>query len=128
VLRRIFGSKRDEVTGGWRKLHNKQLHNFYFSPNIIRMIKLRRISWAGHIAHMGEMRNAYKILIGNPQGKRPLGGSGNRWDLILKWILRNSVGWCGFGSSGSGQGPVAGSCEHGNEPSGSIKAWSFLTS
>jgi hypothetical protein len=66
---KIFGPKRDEVIGGWRKLHNEELHNFYFSPSIIRMIKSRRMRWAGHVARMGEKRNAYRILV----GKRPLG-------------------------------------------------------
>jgi hypothetical protein len=61
VLRRIFGPKRDEVTGGWRKLHNEELHNLYSSPNIIRMIKSRRMRWAGHVARMGENRNAYRL-------------------------------------------------------------------
>jgi hypothetical protein len=70
VLRRIFGPKRDEVTGGWRKLHNEELHGLYSAPNIIRMIKLRNISWAGHVAHTGEMKNAYKILVGNPEVTR----------------------------------------------------------
>jgi hypothetical protein len=62
VLRRIFGSKRDEVMGGWRKLHNEELHNLYSSPSIIRMIESRRMRWAGHVAQMGEKRNAYRIL------------------------------------------------------------------
>jgi hypothetical protein len=70
VLRRIFGPKRDEVTGGWRKLHNEELHNLYPSP---RMIKSRRMSWAGHVARMSETRNAYRILVGNPEGQRPQG-------------------------------------------------------
>jgi hypothetical protein len=73
VLRTIFGPKRDEVTGDWRKLHNEELHNLYSSPNIIRMIKSRRIRWAGHEARMGEKRNAYRILVGKSEGKRPLG-------------------------------------------------------
>jgi hypothetical protein len=64
VLRRIFGPKRDEVAGGWRKLHNEELHNLYSSPSIIRMIKLRRMRWAGHAARMGVRRNAYRILVG----------------------------------------------------------------
>jgi hypothetical protein len=69
VLRRIFGPKRDELTGGWRKLHNEELHNLYSSPSIIRMIKPRRMRWAGHAARMGERRNAYRILVGKPEGK-----------------------------------------------------------
>jgi hypothetical protein len=73
VLRRIFGPKRDEVTGGWKKLHNEELHNLYSSPSIIRVIKSRRMRWAGHATRMGERRNAYRILVGNPEGRRPLG-------------------------------------------------------
>jgi hypothetical protein len=64
---------RDEVTGGWRKLHNEGLHNFYSSPSIIRMIKSTRMRWEGHVARMGEKRNAYRILVGKPEGKRRLG-------------------------------------------------------
>jgi hypothetical protein len=64
--------KRVEVTGGWRKLHNEELHILYFSPNIIRMIKSRRMRWAGHVARMGTKRNAYRILLGKPEGKRSL--------------------------------------------------------
>jgi hypothetical protein len=70
VLRRIFGPKRDEVTGEWRKLHNKELHDLYSTPNIIRIIKSRRMRWAGHVARMGEKRNAYRLLAGKPEGKR----------------------------------------------------------
>jgi hypothetical protein len=73
VLRSKFGPKRDEVTGDWRKLHNEELHKLYSSPNIIRMIKSRRMIWAGHVARMGETRNAYRVLVGKPEGKRPLG-------------------------------------------------------
>jgi hypothetical protein len=78
VLRRIFGPRRNKVTGGWRKLHNEELHNLYSSPNIIRMVKLRRVRWAGHVERMEKKkkRNAYKVLVENPEGKRPLGRSG----------------------------------------------------
>jgi hypothetical protein len=69
VLRRIFGPRRDEVTGDWRKLHNEELHNLYSSPNIIRMMKSRRMRWAGHVARMGETRNAYKHIGGKPERK-----------------------------------------------------------
>jgi hypothetical protein len=72
VLRRIFGPKRDEVTGGWRKLHNEELHSLYSSPSIIRMIKSRRMIWAGHVARMGAGRNSYRIFVAKPEGKRPL--------------------------------------------------------
>jgi hypothetical protein len=78
VLRRIFGPKRDEVTGGLRKLHNVQFHDLYSSPCIIRKIKSRRMRWAGHVARMGEKRNAYRLLVGKPEGKRPLGRSRRR--------------------------------------------------
>jgi hypothetical protein len=80
VLRRIFGPKRDEVTGEWRKLHNEELHDLYSSPSIIRIIKARRMRWAGHVAPMGEKRNAYRLLVGKPEGRRPLGR------LRLKWL------------------------------------------
>jgi hypothetical protein len=73
VLRRRFGPKRDEVTGDWRKLHNEELHNLHSSPNIIRMIKSRRMRLAGHVARMGEQRIACRILVGKPEGKRPIG-------------------------------------------------------
>jgi hypothetical protein len=73
VLRRIFGPKRDEVTGEWRKLHNEKLRDLYSSPSIIRIIKSRRMRCPGHVARMGEKRNAYRLLVGKPEGKRPLG-------------------------------------------------------
>jgi hypothetical protein len=73
VLRRIFGPRRDEVKGEWRKLHNEELRNLYSSPSIIRIIKSRRVRWAGHVARMGEKRNAYRLFVGKPEGKRPLG-------------------------------------------------------
>jgi hypothetical protein len=73
VLRRIFGPKRDEVTGEWRRLHNKELYALYSTPNIIRVIKSRRVRWAGHVARMGERRGAYRALVGKPEESRPLG-------------------------------------------------------
>jgi hypothetical protein len=73
VLRRIFGPKRDKVTGVWRKLHNEELHYLYSSPNIVRVIKSTRMIWAGHVARMGEKRGMYRILVGKSEGKRPLG-------------------------------------------------------
>ncbi|KAJ4439415.1 hypothetical protein ANN_07539 [Periplaneta americana] len=88
VLRKIFGAKRDEVTGEWRKLHNTELHIFYSSPNIIRNIKSRRMRWAGHVARMGESRNAYRVLVGRPEGKRPLGRPRRRWEGDIKIDLR----------------------------------------
>jgi hypothetical protein len=73
LLRRLLGLKRDEVTGGWRKLHNEELHNLSSSPSIIRMVKSRGMKWTWHVARMGERRNAYRILVGKPEGKRQLG-------------------------------------------------------
>jgi hypothetical protein len=72
VVRWIFGPKRERVMGGWRKLHNEELHNLYSSPSIIRIIKSRRMRWAGHMARMGEKRDVYRLLVGKPEGKRPL--------------------------------------------------------
>jgi hypothetical protein len=95
VLRGIFGPKRDEVTGGWRKLHNEELHNLYSSPSIIRMIKSRRVRWTGHVARMGTKRNAYRILVGKPEEKRPLGTPRRRWMNNIKMDLRE-IGWGGM--------------------------------
>ncbi|KAJ4446097.1 hypothetical protein ANN_12789 [Periplaneta americana] len=88
VLRKIFGTKRDEVTGEWRKLHNTELHALYSSPDIIRNLKSRRLRWAGHVARMGESRNAYRVLVGRPEGKRPLGRPRRRWEDNIKMDLR----------------------------------------
>ncbi|KAJ4446942.1 hypothetical protein ANN_13644 [Periplaneta americana] len=88
VLREIFGAKRDEVTGEWRKLHNTELHALYSSPDIIRNIKSKRLRWAGHVARMGESRNAYRVLVGRPERKRPLGRPRRRWEDNIKMDLR----------------------------------------
>jgi hypothetical protein len=69
----VFGPKRDEVTGEWRKLHGGELHNLYLTPNIIRQVKSREMMWAGLVARMGQGRNVYRVLVGKPEGKRPLG-------------------------------------------------------
>jgi len=79
VLRRIFGPRRDEATGEWRRLHNEELNNLYSSPNIVRVIKSRRMRWAAHVARMGEERGVYRVLVGKPEGKRPLGRRRRRW-------------------------------------------------
>jgi hypothetical protein len=79
VLRRIFGQKRDEVTREWKKLHNEELRNLYSSSSIIRIIKSRRMRWVGHVARMGKKRNAYRLLVGKPEGKRPQGRPRRRW-------------------------------------------------
>jgi hypothetical protein len=94
VLRRTFCPKRDEMTRDWGKLHNEELHNLYSSPNIIRMIKSRRIRCVGHVARMGETRNAYRILVGKPEGKSPLGRPRRRWVDNIKMYLRE-IGWTG---------------------------------
>jgi hypothetical protein len=83
VLRRIFGPKRDEVIGKWRRLHNKELYALY-SPNIIRVIKSRRLRLAGHVAHMGARRGAYRALVGKPEGRRPPGRPRRRWEDNIK--------------------------------------------
>jgi hypothetical protein len=89
---RIFGPKRDEVTGEWRKLYNEELHDLYSSPSIIRIIKARRMRWAGHVARMGEKRKAYRLLVGKPEGRRPLGRPRRRWlDNIRTDLVE--VGW-----------------------------------
>ena len=99
VLRRIFGPRRDEVTGEWRRLHNEELNDLYCSPNIVRVIKWRRMRRAGHVARMGEERVVYSILVGKPEGKRPLGDLDVDGWIILGWISRRwDVGiWTGLG-------------------------------
>jgi hypothetical protein len=120
VLRRIFGPKKNEMLGGWRRLHNEELHKLYSSPSIIRMIKSNRMKWARHVArmrigmHLGfwwksqNEKNYYEDL--NVVGK-----------ILLKRILKNGMEWHGLDSSGSGEGSLASSCEHDNETSGSKK-------
>jgi hypothetical protein len=101
VLRRIFGSKRDEVTGGWRKLHDEELHGLYSSPSIVRVIKARRMRWVGHVARMGEVRGEYNILVGRPEWRRPLGRPRRRWEDNIKMDLwETEFGECGLDSLG----------------------------
>jgi len=124
VLRRIFGPVRDEVTGELRRLHNEELNDLYSSPNIVRVIKSRRMRWAGHVARMGEERGAYRVLVGKPEGKRPLGDLGLDGWIILGWISRmldvgiwTRLGWPRIETE---------ACECGNELSGSVKFGEFL--
>jgi hypothetical protein len=95
VLRRIFGPKRDEAAGEWRRIDNEELSDLYSSPKIIRVIKWRRMRWAGHVARMGEKRGAYKILVGRPEGRRPLWRPMHRWENNIKMDLQG-VGWVGM--------------------------------
>jgi hypothetical protein len=92
VLRRVFGPKRDEVAGEWRKLYNEELHILYSSPNIIRQIKSRRMGLAGHVARMGEEMNVYRVLMGKRGGKRPLGRPRRRWEDGIRMDHRE-IGW-----------------------------------
>jgi hypothetical protein len=94
VLKKIFGPKRHEVAGGWRELRNEERHNLYPSPCVIRMIKSRRIRRAGHIARMGEKWNAYRVLVGKPERKRPLRRPERTWVKNIKMDLRkNGMVW-----------------------------------
>jgi hypothetical protein len=95
VLWRIFGPRKDEVTADWRKQHNEELHNLYSSPNIIRMIKSRRMRRAGNVARIVETRNAYRILVGKAEVKRPLGIPRRRWVENIKIVLRE-IRWDGI--------------------------------
>jgi hypothetical protein len=102
VLRRIFGPKRDEVTGEWRKLHNEVLHDLYSSPSIIRIIKARRMRWAGHVARMGEKRNTYRLLVGKPEGSRQLGRPRSRWldNIRVDGVMWTGLVWLRIGTGG----------------------------
>jgi hypothetical protein len=103
LLRRIFGPKRSEVSGEWRKLHNEELHDLYFSSSIIRIIKSRMMRWAGHVARMDEKRNAYRLLVGKSERKRPLGSPRRRWVDNIKMDL-GEVGWGDMDWIGLAQG------------------------
>jgi hypothetical protein len=92
VLRRIFGPKRDEVTEKWRKMRNEELRDLYSSPSIIRITESRRMRWAGHVARMGARRNAYRLLVGTPEGKRPVRRPRRRWVDNIRMDL-GEVGW-----------------------------------
>jgi len=94
VLRKIFGLRRDEVMGEWRRLHNEELNELYSSPNIVRVIKSRRMRWAGHVARMVEERGVYRVLVGKPEGRRPLGRPRRRWADNIRMDLQE-VG-CGY--------------------------------
>ena len=95
ILRRVFGPKRDEVTGEWRKLHNEELSDLYALPNIVRMLKSRRMRWVGHVARMGEGKGVHRVLVGNPEGNRPLGRPRRRWEDNIKIDLQEVGRSCG---------------------------------
>jgi hypothetical protein len=92
VLRRVFGPKRDELTGKWRKLHNEMLNNLYSLPNIVRIVKSRRMRWAGHMARMGDNMGVHRVLAGKPEGKRPLGRQRPRREDNIKMYLQEVGG------------------------------------
>ena len=98
VLRKVYGPKRDEVTGEWRRLHNEELNDPYSLHNIVRVVKSRRMRWAGHVARMGEDRGVHRVLVGKPEGKRPLGRPRRRWKDSIKTDLQEvgvglGTGW-----------------------------------
>ena len=95
MLRRVFGPKKDEVTGEWRKLHNEELTDLYSLPNIVRVVKLRRLRWAGHVARMEQGIGVHRVLVGNPEGKRPLGRPRHRREDNIKMDLEEVGGSCG---------------------------------
>jgi len=100
VLRKMFGPRRDEVIEEWRKLHNEELNDLYSSPNIVWVIKMRRMRWAGHVAHMGKEMGMYRVLVGKPEGKRPLGRPRRRWVDNIRMDLQEVgcryMGWIGL--------------------------------
>ena len=95
VLRRVFGPKRDKVTGEWRKLHNEELSDLYSLPSIVRVVKSRRMRWAGYVAHMEEGRDVHRVLVGKPEGRRPLGRPRRRWEYNIKTDLQEVGGGLG---------------------------------
>ena len=100
VLRRIFGPRRVEVTGKWRRLHNEELSDLYSSPNIVRVIKSRRMRWAGHVMRMGEEVGVYRVLVGKPEGRRPLGRPRCQWvdniRIDLQEVGYGCMDWIGL--------------------------------
>ena len=95
MLRRVFGPKRDEITGEWRKLHSEELSDLYSLPNIVRVVKSRRMRWTGHVARMGEGRVVHRVLVGKPEGKRLLRRPRRRWEDNNKMDLQEVGGGCG---------------------------------
>ena len=96
VMRKVFGPKRDEVTGEWRELHNEELNDLYSLPNIVRVVRSRQMRWAGHVVRMGEDRGVHRVLVGKPEGKRPLGRPRRRWEDNVKMDLQEVGGDRGY--------------------------------
>jgi len=94
MLRIVFGPKTNKITGEWKKLHNEELSDLYSLPNIVRVVKSRRMRWAGHVARMGQGRGVYRVLVGKPEGKRPLGRLRRRWGDNIKMDLQEMGGGC----------------------------------
>jgi hypothetical protein len=105
VLKRVFGPKRHEVTGKWRKLHNEKLNDLYALPNIVRVVKSRRMIWAGHVASMKEDRGVHRLLVRKPEEKRPLGRPRRIWEDNIKMVVQEvGGGGCSWGMDGVGSG------------------------
>jgi len=124
VFRRIFGPGRDEVKGEWGRLHNEDVNGLYSSPNIVWVIKLRRLRWAGYVARTG---GGYRVLVGKPDGKRPLGRPRRRWvDNISMDLQEVGCGYMDWIWLAQDRDRWRTLCECGNEPSGSVKCGEFL--
>jgi hypothetical protein len=127
VLRRVFGPKRDGVTGECRKLHNEELNDLHSLSNIVRVVKSRRMRWAGHVARIGEERGMHRVLVGKPEGKRPLGRPRRRWEDNINMDIEEVGGGRGdWMELAQDRDKGAGTCEYGKEPSDSIKYEEFL--
>jgi len=127
MVLRIFGSRRDEVMEEWRRLHNKELNDLYSSSNIVRVIKSRRMRWAGHVAHMDEERGVYRVLVWKLEGRRPLGRPRRRWvDNIRMDLQEMGCGYMDWIGLAQDKRQVVDACECGNEPLGSVKCGEFL--
>jgi len=122
VLRRIFGPRKDVVTVEWRRLRNEELNDLHSSPNIVRVIKWRRMRWAEHVARMGLVRGVYRVLVGKPEGRRPVGRPRRGWMENIQEVGCVYMDWIGLAQDRQ----VAEACKCGNEPSGSVKCGEFL--
>ena len=126
VLRRVFGSKRDEVTGEWRKLHNEELRDLYSLPNIVRVVKSTRMRWAGHVVRIGEGRGVYRFVVGKPEGNRPLGRPRLRWEDNIKMNFREVGGGGDWMELAQDRDRWRALVNTVMKPSGSIKCGEFL--